>query len=265
MLRNRFINLLKHNCSVLVPALQSSFGTSNVINKEKSCGQIPVAVVICGCGYLDGTEISETISAVVHLSQKNLKPIFYAPEIDICEVVDHCTKEIDSESSPRNGFVEAARLARSDIKPLCKCESCRHGGLVIPGGFGAAKLLSDFAKKGADCTVHPDLEKVIEDFSCDKKPIGAICMASVLVARVLQGVKITLGKKSPPEEWPYADAIEKAKSMGAKVELKDVRGVSRDKKNNVYSTPAWMYKCATYGDIHCGIGKLIGMMKKSIY
>ncbi|XP_076279114.1 putative glutamine amidotransferase-like class 1 domain-containing protein 3B, mitochondrial [Lasioglossum baleicum] len=221
--------------------------------------------ILCGCGYLDGTEISEAISATIHLYQKGLKPVFYAPDVEICDTVDHYTKEVDKDAAPRNALVEAARLARSQIKPLDKCESCRHGGLVIPGGFGAAKTLSDFATKGADCKLHPDVEKVIEDFFCDGKPIGTICIASVLVARMVQGVKITLGKKSPPEEWPYADAIEKAVSMGAKVEMKDVRGVTRDKKNNVFSTPAWMYKCGTYDDIHAGIGKLIAMMKKCIH
>ncbi|XP_015433570.1 PREDICTED: ES1 protein homolog, mitochondrial-like [Dufourea novaeangliae] len=220
--------------------------------------------ILCGCGYLDGTEISEAISATIHLSQKNLKPVFYAPDVEICEIIDHLCEKPDKDASPRNALVEAARLARSEIKPLCKCDACRHGALVIPGGFGAAKTLSDFASKGADCVVNPDVEKVIEDFSCAKKPIGSICIASVLVARVLQGVKITLGKESPKEDWPYSDAIRQAKDMGAKVEMKGVKGVTRDKKYNVFSTPAWMYRCATYADIHNGIGKLISMMKKYI-
>ncbi|XP_031841157.2 ES1 protein homolog, mitochondrial [Nomia melanderi] len=252
---------------MLAPLVLSSFSTTKVFKRrerDKSCEPIPVAVVLCSCGYLDGTEISEAVSATIHLCQKNLKPVFYAPDIDICEISDHLTKKADKNASSRNALVEAARLARSDIKPLCTCESCKHGALVIPGGFGAAKTLSNFATKGADCTVHPEIEKVIEDFSCDKKPIGAICISSVLVARVLQGVKITLGKESPPEEWPHANAIEQAKNMGAKVEMKDVKGVTRDKKHNVFSTPAWMYKCATYADIHSGIGNLIAMMKKRI-
>lgn len=67
--------------------------------------------------------------------------MFYAPDVDICEVVDHLTKKADKNASARNALVEAARLARSEIKPLCTCESCRHCALVIPGGFGAAKTL----------------------------------------------------------------------------------------------------------------------------
>ncbi|XP_076245937.1 glutamine amidotransferase-like class 1 domain-containing protein 3, mitochondrial [Calliopsis andreniformis] len=220
--------------------------------------------ILCGCGYLDGTDASEAISATIHISQKDLRPIFYSPDVDICETIDHCSKEIDTNCTPRNALVEAARLARSKIKPLCECEACNHGALVIPGGFGAAKTLSDFAEKGADCTLLPDVEKLIEDFTCEKKPIATICIASVLIARVLKGCKITLGKDSPKEDWPYSDAIKKARDMGAKIEMKNVKGVTRCKKYNVFSTPAWMNKTASYADIHNGIGKLITMMKKCI-
>ncbi|KAG7190467.1 hypothetical protein KM043_006570 [Ampulex compressa] len=218
--------------------------------------------ILSGCGVLDGTDISEAISATIHVCQKDMKPRFYAPDVEICGVVDHLTKELDNSSPSRNALVEAARLARSSIKPLCECEACSHGGLLIPGGFGAARTLSDFADKGADCTLLPDMQKLIEDFYCEKKPIGTICIASALVAKVLKGVKVTLGKDSPKEQWPYADAICRVRDMGAKVEMKDVKGVTRCKKYNVFSTPAWLYQCATYAEIHNSIGKLITMMKK---
>lgn len=69
-----------------------------------------------------------------------MKPLFYAPDIEICGVVNHLTREMDTSSS-RNALVEAARLARTCIKPLCECEACMHGALIIPGGFGAARTL----------------------------------------------------------------------------------------------------------------------------
>lgn len=188
-------------------------------------------------------------------------PRFFSPDADICDVIDHYTKESDC-NGPRNALSESARLARSCIMPLCECEACHYSGLIIPGGFGAVRTLSDFASKGCECCVIPELEKVIQEFSCDKKPIGTLCIASVLVARVLQGVKVTLGKDCPKEDWPYSDAIQIVKQMGAKVEMRDVKGVTRCKKYNVFSTPAWMYKKASYCDIHQGIGKLITMLKK---
>lgn len=202
------------------------------------------------------------MSAMIHICLKDMKPHFYAPDVNICETVDHFIKKPDPDSPSRNALVEAARIARSDIKPLCQCQACKHEALVIPGGFGAAKTLlviccvdsdlkerlnetnnfvgnftfdakkkiefknkvqgfnllvrftkpisldncirfysivflrrSNFAEKGADCTIHPDLEQIIEDFYYEGKPIASICISSVLVARVLKGVKITLGKE----------------------------------------------------------------------
>ncbi|XP_036151269.1 glutamine amidotransferase-like class 1 domain-containing protein 3A, mitochondrial isoform X2 [Monomorium pharaonis] len=190
-------------------------------------------------------------------------PLFYAPDIEINGLVNHLTKQMDTTSS-RNALVEGARLARGCIKPLCECEVCTHGALIIPGGFGAARTLSDFAQKGTDCTVLPELEKLIIDFYCEKKPIGTMCIASALVAKVLKGVKVTLGKESPKNDWPYAEAIKQVKAMGAKIEMKDVKGVTLDKNYGVLSTPAWLYEPATYSDVYDGIGKLVTMLNKCI-
>nr|XP_012146602.1 PREDICTED: ES1 protein homolog, mitochondrial-like [Megachile rotundata] len=220
--------------------------------------------ILCGCGYLDGTEISEAMSSIIHIIQKGMVPRFYAPDIEICETVNHYTKEPDPDSPPRNALIEAARITRSCIQPLCECEACTHKALVLPGGFGVVKTLSNFAQKGADCTILPDLEKLIEDFSCAKKPIATMCIASVLVAKVLKGCKITLGRESPCSEWPYADAIKKVREMGAKVELKGGKGITRCKEYNILSTPAWMRQTATFAEVHYSIGKLITMLKKCI-
>lgn len=100
--------------------------------------------ILCGCGRLDGTEISEAISTAIHLRQKDMKPQFYAPNIEICGVVDHFTREMDTTGPSRNALVEAARLARTCIKPLTECEVCTHGALIIPGGFGAARTLYEY-------------------------------------------------------------------------------------------------------------------------
>lgn len=96
--------------------------------------------ILCGCGALDGTEISEAISVAIHCSQKGFTDEFYAPKVDICEVVDHCTEEVTDKN--RNDLKEAARLARSLIKPLCECSTSSAAALIIIlGGFGAPKTL----------------------------------------------------------------------------------------------------------------------------
>ncbi|TGZ51286.1 glutamine amidotransferase-like class 1 domain-containing protein 3, mitochondrial [Temnothorax longispinosus] len=272
MLQPRMASFLRRDIPLtrdFISALYNNLHTSQIsagINKmkrNKSCESTPVAVILCGCGRLDGTEISEAISTAIHLRHKNLKPLFYAPDIEISGVVNHLTRKIDT-TCRRNALVEGARLARACIKPLTECEVCTHGALIIPGGFGAARTLSNFAEKGTDCTVLPDLEKLIVDFYCEKKPIGTMCIASALVAKVLKGVTVTLGKESPKEDWPYADAIKKVKAMGAKIEMKDVKGVTLDKNYGVLSTPAWLYEPATYSEVYDGIGKLVAMLKKCI-
>ncbi|KAL2726904.1 hypothetical protein V1478_007182 [Vespula squamosa] len=268
MLHSQLLKLIRHDASKFLYFGSSNLHTSSLLNikglsrrrSDKSCDVPKIAIILSGCGYLDGTEISECISAAIHISEKGMVPIFFAPDVDICEVIDHYTKEPDSSCSQRNALIESARLARSCIQPLCECEACNFSALIVPGGFGAVRTLSDFATKGCECTVIPDLEKLFQDFYCGKKPIGTICIASVLAARVLEGVKVTLGSQ---DEWPYGEAIQIVRQMGAKVEMKDVKGVTRCKKYNVFSTPAWMYKPATYCDIHSGIGKLITMLKKS--
>ncbi|KYM88847.1 hypothetical protein ALC53_02612 [Atta colombica] len=237
---------------ICIPLTTLRFEADVLVQRRtgRSEGRIAVSTLI-----LDGTEISEAISTAIHLQHKKMKPLFYAPDIEICGVVNHFTKEMNTENS-RNALVESARLARGCIKPLHECEACTHDALIIPGGFGAARILSNFAEKGTDCTVLPDLEKLIEDFHCDKKPIGTMCIANALVAKVLKGVKITLGKESPKNDWPHADAIKKVKDMGAKIEMKDVKGVTFDKNFGVLSTPAWLYEPATFSDIYDGIDNM---------
>ncbi|KAL0130001.1 hypothetical protein PUN28_001940 [Cardiocondyla obscurior] len=272
MLQPRTVSFLRHNTYFIhnvISIFYNNLHTSqNVAKKYKSkrnknCNDIPVAVVLCGCGRLDGTEISEAISAAIHLRHNHMKPLFYAPNIELSGVVNHLTREIDT-TCKKNALVEGARLARACIKPLNECEACTHGGLIIPGGFGAARTLSNFAEKGTDCTVLPDLQKLIEDFYCEKKPIATMCIASAIVAKVLKGVTVTLGKDSPKQDWPYADAIKKVKAMGAKVEMKNVKEVTFDKEYGVLSTPAWLYEPATYAEIYDGIGKLVTTLKKCI-
>ncbi|XP_020299512.1 ES1 protein homolog, mitochondrial-like isoform X2 [Pseudomyrmex gracilis] len=190
-----------------------------------------------------------------------MKPEFYAPDIEYPSV-DHLAKKPDATCPKRNALVEGARLARTCCKPLCECEACTHGGLLIPGGFGAARTLSNFIEKGAQCTVLPDLQHLIEDFYCEKKPIGSMCIASAIVARVLKGVTVTLGKDSPKERWPHGQFMKRIKEMGAKLEMKDVTEIAVDKDYKVISTPAWLCEQATYAEVHEGIGNLVKMLKK---
>jgi enhancing lycopene biosynthesis protein 2 len=97
--------------------------------------------VLAGCGVLDGTDISEAISVAIHLSRHNYVTNFYAPNINVCGTVNHFCHEIEECNGPRNALVEAARIARGLIQPLCYCKACEYTALILPGGWGTVRTL----------------------------------------------------------------------------------------------------------------------------
>ena len=132
----------------------------------------------------------------------------FAPNKEQTEVINHLKGEPQNEK--RNVLVEAARIARGNIKDLKELNHSEFDAVFFPGGFGAAKNLSDFASKGAELTVDPEVERVLRDFHANRKPIGLACISPVLAAKVFgksDKVKLTVGNKG--EGWPYQGTIGK--------------------------------------------------------
>ncbi len=152
------------------------------------------AVVLSGCGYLDGAEIRESVLALLALDQHGAEVSIFAPDIAQMHVVDH-VKQAPIEAS-RNVLQEAARIARSNLSLLSALDMKSFDLLVIPGGFGVAKNLSDFALKGAEGKVLPEFQRVIEDAFNQKKTIAAICIAPAVLAMALKnkGITVTIGE-----------------------------------------------------------------------
>lgn len=50
-----------------------------------------VAVVLSGSGVLDGTEIHEAVSVLVHLSRAGVETRMFAPDKEQADVVNHIT------------------------------------------------------------------------------------------------------------------------------------------------------------------------------
>lgn len=206
-----------------------------------------IAVVLSGCGNKDGAEITESVSLILALSERNADITFFAPDTEISPL-NFLTNQPLSEK--RNVMVEAARITRSQIQDLASLVAQDFDGLALPGGYGAAKVLSDWASKGSKCTVLPELNKVIQDFHKQSKPIAAICIAPTLVAKALgtHGVQLTIG--NDPET---AQEIEKT---GAKHVDCPVEDFVTDRANKVISTPAYMYGTATPFQVYTGIHAL---------
>ncbi len=211
-------------------------------------GTKKIAIVLAGNGVYDGAEIHETTMTMLAIHQAGASCQCFAPDIDQMHVMNHFTGKEMNES--RNVLVEAARIARGDIKPLDELEMKDYDAVIIPGGFGVAKNLCTFAKDGPDCTVDVEVERVIKETHQQGKPIGALCISPVVVTKVLGDVEVTIG--SDP------DTMQAIGKMGGK-HTKTTHGeVVVDEKNKVYTTPCYMLE-SNIGQIYDGAS---GVVKK---
>ena len=154
-----------------------------------------VAVILSGCGYLDGAEIRESVLTLLYLEQEGMEYALFAPDIEQHHVVNHLSGE--AVPHKRNVLLESARIARGDIHPLTSLDSKDFDALILPGGFGVAKQCSDIAFKGKDACVRQDMAQIIMAFFSANKPIGAMCIAPAMVVSALTSkarVTVTLGK-----------------------------------------------------------------------
>jgi len=196
------------------------------------------AIILSGNGVYDGAEIHEAAMTMYAVIKNGGTYQIFAPDIEQHHVVNHITGEEMNEK--RNVMIEAARIARGNIKPLSELNMEDFDALMMPGGFGVAKNLSTFAFNGPDCTVIPDVENAIRDAVAQGKPIGALCISPAIVAKVLEGVSVTIG-----QDKDTAQAIEK---MGSKHEITNHGEVVIDKTYKVATTPCYMLD-ATIADI----------------
>lgn len=191
-----------------------------------------IGVILSGCGFQDGAEVHESVCTLLALDKLGVQTVICAPNIEQRKVINHLTGEEVSET--RNVLVESARIARGEIKDIKDVNADDLDALVMPGGFGAALNLSDFAEKGSDSEVNADVARLLQDTHNAGKPICAICIAPAVVAKVL-GAKqpvLTIGN-----DEGAAEAIEKC---GAKHENCAVREFIIDKEEKIVSTPAYM-------------------------
>ncbi|MFH2095141.1 MAG: isoprenoid biosynthesis glyoxalase ElbB [Bacteroidota bacterium] len=212
-----------------------------------------VAVVLSGCGVYDGSEIHEATLTLYFLSKQGLDYDIYAPDIAQHHVVNHLTGEVMNET--RNVLAESARIARGKIYPLGEFNPGNYDAIIFPGGFGAAKNLSTFAFDGPACSVNPEVESAVKGMAERKKPIGALCIAPAVIARILGNVKVTIG-----QDAGTAGAIE---SMGGKHESTGIGGVTVDYENKLVTTPCYMLESSP-AQIGEGIEKLVSAIKELI-
>ena len=206
-----------------------------------------VAVILSGCGVYDGAEIYESVITLLRLDQRGAHVQCFAPNIAQLHVINHLTGEEMPES--RNVLVESARIARGNVKDLREADVEDFDALIVPGGFGAAKNLSNFAIEGAGCTVQPQVLALAEAFAEAGKPVGLICISPALAAKIYgPGVTCTIGND--------ADTVAAMNKMGATHEDCAVTDIIEDKARKLVTTPAYML-AQSISEAASGINKLV--------
>jgi enhancing lycopene biosynthesis protein 2 len=192
-----------------------------------------IGVILSGCGVYDGAEIHESVITLLAIDRLGAEAVICAPDIPQLHVVNHLSGDVE-EGAERNVLVESARIARGAIRDVAEVTADELDALILPGGFGAAKNLCDFAVKGANCEVDPGVAALVRAVHEQGKPVAAVCIAPALLAKVLgdEGPELTIGNDADT-----ADALE---AMGAAHVACPVREFVVDRERKLISSPAYM-------------------------
>ena len=193
-----------------------------------------VGVVLSGCGAQDGAEIHESVITLLALDRAGAEVTIMAPDMNQFHVINHLNnEEIDTS---RNILIESARIARGNIVDVANVTGDELDALIFPGGTGMAKNIFDYAMVGPDCTVIKDVQRLTMEIIESGKPLGAICIAPVMVAKVLQ----KMGRSGKVTGGCNEQITTDINSMGIETESVDAGEIVVDEKNKIVSTPAYV-------------------------
>lgn len=216
-----------------------------------------VALVLSGNGVYDGTECTEGIAAIVHLSRAGANVQCFAPDVMQMHAVNHLNGS--PHDNNRNVMEESARLARGQVKALSEYDAGDFDALVFPGGFGAAKNLSNWATEGVKATLNADVSKAITATHSAKKPIGACCIAPTLLALALRdsNARITVGSADTSDsQWPYAGTAGQVTELGVQHVPTSIAEVVTDESHRLVTAPAYMYEGKPH-EVFDSVGKMV--------
>ena len=209
-----------------------------------------IGVLLSGCGVNDGAEIHESVITMLALDRAGVETVMMAPNIDQMHVVNHYTGQEMDEF--RNVLVESSRIARGNIKDMAEVTGNDIDALIIPGGFGVVKNLCDYAMAGSECSINPDVFRLVTEVHLLQKPIGAICIAPAMMAKILgeqdESAEMTIGS-----DESTANDI---KTMGSTHVTCPVTEMIVDKEKKIITTPAYM-EAQSIKEAAEGIEKLV--------
>ncbi|EHG6164894.1 isoprenoid biosynthesis glyoxalase ElbB [Escherichia fergusonii] len=206
-----------------------------------------IGVILSGCGVYDGAEIHEAVLSLLAIARSGAQAVCFAPDKTQADVINHLTGEPMAET--RNVLIEAARIARGDIRPLSQASAEELDALIVPGGFGAAKNLSNFSTLGSQCSVDRDLVALCQAMHKAGKPLGFMCIAPAMLAKIFAfPVRLTIGTD--------IDTAEVLETMGAEHVPCPVDDIVVDEDNKIITTPAYML-AKDIAQAALGIDKLV--------
>jgi enhancing lycopene biosynthesis protein 2 len=205
-----------------------------------------IGLLLSGCGVYDGAEIQEAILALLAIEEIGAKALCISVDAPQYHVVNHLTGEVMNES--RNMLVEAARIARGNIKNITEVDPVDVDALVIPGGFGSAKNFTKWAFDGPDGDILPEVKLLLVNLVNVGKPIAALCVSPIVLAKALEGSiykpTMTIGTDADPSPYNINEFIEGLEKTGTSTEKKTVREILVDRENNIVTAPCYMQEAS---------------------
>ncbi|PAW76657.1 MAG: isoprenoid biosynthesis protein ElbB [Verrucomicrobia bacterium Tous-C9LFEB] len=213
-----------------------------------------IAVILSGCGVYDGAEIHESVLVLLALDRAGAQAVCAAPDCEQLHVINHASGEPVS-AEKRFVLIESARIARGQIQAVRKLDVDAIDAVILPGGFGAAKNISNFAVKGEQATVNKEVAEFLISAQQAGKPIGFACIAPAIAAQLFgsQGVHFTIGNDATT-----AQALQK---WGGQHINCAVDNIIVDTKLKIVTTPAYML-AGRITEAEAGINKMVAEVLK---
>lgn len=201
-----------------------------------------IGLLLSGCGVYDGAEIQEAVLAMLAIEEIGAQVVPISINKNQNHVINHLTGEEMEEN--RNMLIESARIARGNVTNISEIAPADIDALVIPGGFGSAKNFTKWAFSGPESEILPEVKLLLVNLVNIGKPIAALCVSPIVVAKALEGSGIqstlTLGSDTEPSPYDIKDWASGLEATGANSTMKTIREIQIDKANKIVSAPCYM-------------------------
>ena len=224
-----------------------------------------IGVLLSGCGVYDGAEIQEAVLTLLAIEEIDAEAICISIDKEQYHVVNHLNGQEMDES--RNMLIESARIARGNIQDINNIDSADIDALVIPGGFGSAKNFTKWAFSGPEGDILPEVKLLLVNMINIGKPIAALCVSPVVMAKALEGSSIypnlTIGSKNDPSPYNIEEFSKGLQSVGMRTENKSVQEILVDRNNKIITAPCYMME-ANIVEIRENIRSAVHALKELI-